>query len=82
VFNLVSKILEETNVVVEEMQLESELKKKSDKTSELMKTLATDQEKVDDAYIYIYKNFKKNIKIKNFISLKNICLLFFSILVS
>lgn len=47
------KKLEETNVLVEEMQLElvalePQLKKKSDETAKLMETLAIDQEKADE----------------------------------
>jgi hypothetical protein len=47
------KKLEETNVLVDEMQLElvalePQLKKKSDETAKLMETLAVDQEKADE----------------------------------
>lgn len=47
------KKLEETNVLVDEMQLElvalePQLKKKSDETAKLMETLAIDQEKADE----------------------------------
>lgn len=47
------KKLEETNKLVDEMQLElvalePQLKKKSDETAKLMETLAIDQEKADE----------------------------------
>jgi dynein heavy chain len=47
------KKLEETNVLVEEMQLElvalePQLNKKSEETAKLMETLAIDQEKADE----------------------------------
>ncbi len=55
------KKLEETNVLVEEMQLElvalePQLKKKSDETAKLMETLAIDQEKADE----VEKAFLRN----------------------
>ena len=51
------KKLEETNVLVEEMQLElvalePQLKKKSDETAKLMETLAIDQEKADEVGVF------------------------------
>jgi dynein heavy chain, axonemal len=47
------KKLEETNVLVDEMQkelvaLEPQLKKKSEETAKLMEALAVDQEKADE----------------------------------
>jgi len=59
------KKLEETNVLVEEMQLElvalePQLKKKSDETAKLMETLAIDQEKADE----VEQIFKINFNIK------------------
>lgn len=50
------KKLEETNVLVEEMQLElvalePQLNKKSEETAKLMETLAIDQEKADEVSI-------------------------------
>lgn len=65
------KKLEETNVLVDEMQLElvalePQLKKKSDETAKLMETLAIDQEKADEVRkIRIIRDNNKSISNAN-----------------
>lgn len=67
------KKLEETNVLVDEMQLElvalePQLKKKSDETAKLMETLAIDQEKADEVkekefVLYDYNHFFRYVEL-------------------